>query len=225
MVVIPLAGNASRFFDAGYKEFKFLLPLGDMSIIERIVSYIPDQTKVLFILRKEHNTLIALRDLFAHRINTEFVEIDCTGGQLETVFLGVSKLNIQSSEQIVVYNGDTIRKLRFDFNERSEYWLEVFHGKGTHWSFVDRLGDVNKITEKQRISSLCSNGLYSLGSWGVLKKYFNQYNPDDDMELYIAPFMNYLIGKGISVKSYLCKKDDLIFAGTPFEYENAKLLF
>lgn len=225
MVVIPLAGNASRFFDAGYTQFKFLLPLGDKTIIERIVSYIPEKTRILFILRRDHEILPVVKELFANRINIECVEVEKTRGQLETVMSGLSKVKIDNTEQIIVYNGDTIRKLSFDFDERSDIWLEVFHGEGTHWSFVDKLGDVNRITEKNRISTLCSNGLYSLGPWAVLSEYYSQYRPDGDIELYIAPFMNFLISQKIKVKAYLCEEADLIFAGTPAEYEKAKLNF
>jgi len=225
MVVIPLAGNASRFFDAGYEQFKFLLPLGDKTIIEHIVSYIPEQTKVILILKKDHNILEEVQSLFVGRLNTECVEINNTKGQLDTVIEGLSRLEIKENDQIIVYNGDTIRKKSFNFKGLPEVWLEVFEGDGDHWSFVDSIGEVGRITEKRRISNYCSNGLYSLGSWQSLKKFISAYMPSDDMELFVAPFMNYLLTQGVSIRSYQCNKEDLIFAGTPDEYESAKLLF
>lgn len=225
MVVIPLAGNSSRFFNAGYDQYKFLLPLGDKTILEHIVSYVPDHIKVAFILRKDHKILDELKSLFCGRANTEFVEINKTKGQLDTVIKGLLSLRVKESDQIIVYNGDTIRKINFDFRNRGKVWLEVFEGEGDHWSFVDRIGEVGRITEKQRISNYCSNGLYSLGTWQSLKKYVRDYAPNDDMELFIAPFMNYLLTQGVLVRSYQCEKEELIFAGTPDEYEQAKLLF
>lgn len=225
MVVIPLAGNSSRFFNAGYNQFKFFLPLGDKTIIEHIVSFIPNHIKVVFILRKDHKVLDELKSLFVGRVNTEFIEIDNTKGQLDTVIEGLSMLKINGDEKIIVYNGDTIRKKSFDFNDRCEVWLEVFEGEGDHWSFVDSIGEVSRITEKQRISNYCSNGLYSLGRWRSLKNFKSTYEPNDDMELFIAPFMNYLLNQGVPIRSYLCEIQDLIFAGTPDEYERAKSLY
>ena len=37
-VIIPMAGSSSRFFEAGYKVSKALLPVGNRKMIEHVVN-------------------------------------------------------------------------------------------------------------------------------------------------------------------------------------------
>ena len=39
-VLITLAGQSKRFYDAGYKKPKFLLPIGNSTIISEVINII-----------------------------------------------------------------------------------------------------------------------------------------------------------------------------------------
>ncbi|EEU7339075.1 capsular biosynthesis protein, partial [Campylobacter jejuni] len=42
-------------------------------------------------------------------------------------------------------------------------------------------------------------------------------------ELYIAPMYNYLIKKGLLIKYHKISLDEIVFCGTPDEYERVKI--
>ena len=55
MIVITLAGEAKRFFDAGYTVVKYKLPYGDSTVIENIFNYLPKEKKILLVINKKFN--------------------------------------------------------------------------------------------------------------------------------------------------------------------------
>ena len=74
-----------------------------------------------------------------------------------------------------IYNGDTIRRKELPFSlleqNESEGFIEVFKEEGSHWSFVDSLGKISKITEKERISDYCCTGLYGFKNLSRIIEY------------------------------------------------------
>lgn len=229
MIVISLAGNSNRFFNSGYKIIKYKLLLGNKTIIESIFSYIPKDIKLLVIINKKFNDFLFFENLLRIMQFNDFkiVELDDTLGQLDTVFKGLKLCTdfFRKSDPVVVYNGDTIRK---DFNWKEfpgDGYIEVFNSEGNHWSFVDNIGRVSIVTEKNRISSFCSSGLYYFTSASILLDNLEDYMQKITGEIYIAPFYNYLIGKCLNVQSNLVSKNNFIFCGTPDEYEASKSMF
>ena len=142
-----------------------------------------------------------------------------TRGQAETVFLSLDK--IPDNEPLIIFNIDTYEK-RFDYMpESNDAYLEVFQGEGEHWSFAKPLEGTTKVSEtaeKNRISDLCSNGVYGFKN---KKIYINAYielirsNPG---ELYIAPMFNFIINHGMIVRYKKVDINHHIFMGTPAEY-------
>ena len=219
MIAIPLAGESSRFFNNGYKDFKFFLPLNKLTVIENIISWIPKNEQILFIVLEKHNIKDRLINLFLNSTKKiHVVSIKTSSGQLDSVEKGVRKAlkksYISLDDSLIVFNGDTIRKKIFRFNDYGDWWLETFVGEGTHWSFADKLGVVSKITEKIRISNNCSNGLYSLSIVKVFLNLISDYQVKND-EKYVAPFLNYVLSKGYTVRAFNIKKELLDFCGTP----------
>ncbi len=136
-------------------------------------------------------------------------------------------------EDLLIFNIDTFRpdfKLpsELDFNTLDGY-LEVFETEGENWSFVlpenKNSNRVTKTTEKDRISSLCSSGLYyfkyTVDFKNIFKKVFSKKDKSKN-EYYIAPMYNYMISdkKGVRFSKILLNK--VIFCGTPEEYEKLK---
>jgi dTDP-glucose pyrophosphorylase len=226
MLIITLAGSSNRFFKAGYKIVKYKLPFKKSTVIENILSYIPPNIKLLIILNKKFDDFEFLNNILIvnNFKNFKIVEINDTLGQLESVFNGLleAKNFVNNSDSVTIFNGDTIRKLNNWENFDGEGAIETFITEGDHWSFVDKIGDVSVVKEKNRISNYCSTGLYYFKNvMMILDNYENYLSVAMENELYVAPFYNFLIEQNINIKSFLVEKNNFIFCGTPVEYQDS----
>ena len=226
MIVITLAGESSRFFNSGFLEVKYKLMLGSTSVIESILNYIPRYEKLLLILNKKFDDFEYFNQILKKMnfINFKVVEIANTNGQFESLVFGL-QLSMDfwnELDSICIYNGDTVRK-SFDWSfQNCDGFIEVFESDGIHWSFVDRIGNVRLVTEKNRISSFCSSGLYYFKHIKYIFEFKDEFIfKNKSSELYIAPFYNLLISNKLKVKSGLIDKNNFLFCGTPDEYNNS----
>lgn len=241
LIVFPMAGLSSRFTKAGYDKPKYMLNVDSNTIFYHAIN----SFKLYF---KEHEFLFIFRDI---QDTDSFIDEEChklglknytavcldepTDGQAETVFIGLKKANIAESESILIFNIDTFRpnfKLpkKLDLTEIDGY-LEVFEAEGSHWSFVlpesSSSNKVLKTTEKDRISSLCSSGLYYFREAKDYFVTFEEIVRTDDRtknEFYIAPMYNYLIKKNKDIRYNKILLDEVVFCGTPDEYEAVQSL-
>ena len=240
MFIIPMAGKSSRFFKAGYKQPKYMLPLGANSCVfdEAIKSFEKyfDSDLFLFIARnsKEVKDFVKIQCENLGIKKYEIIVLDeDTSGQAETVFLGIDKSKfINLDDDVYIFNIDSIRvnfeKPSKDFIKNIGGYLEVFKGQGEHWSFaLPKEGNfVSKTTEKIRISDLCSNGLYYFSSAKLFVETFyslkgnNNYN-----EFFVAPMYNIMIERNIKVKYKLIETNATLFSGVPSEYESLLKMF
>ncbi len=238
IIIFPMAGLSSRFTKAGYDKPKYMLDLQGNSVFFHAVNsfkkYFKD-FKFLFIYRDIKDTRKFIKEECEKLGVTSYESIKLeqeTLGQAHTVRLGLERSKFDNNESILIFNIDTFRPnfslpTSLDFSQIDGY-LEVFEADGEQWSFVlvDENNNVIKTTEKERISSLCSSGLYYFKRVKDFKEIFDKMKEQNDFskgELYIAPMYNYLIKKGLLVKYYKISLDEIIFCGTPNEYENIKL--
>lgn len=228
MIVLTIAGESSRFFSEGYPVVKYKLKIfNEKPIIWHILSYMNRDDKIIIVANKKFDDANWLSNLLSDLgfKNYDIVEIGLTDGQLTSAVLGIlnSKFYLEKylNEPILIYNGDTIRHMPFSVDMSNiDGCLEVFHESGNHWSFVDNLGDVSMVKEKERISNFCSTGLYGFSSINLFLKYSNQSKLVKD-ERYIAPVYNELIKDGLKVKSILSQRKCFTLCGTPEEYKEA----
>lgn len=225
MIVLSLAGNSNRFFIAGYTTVKYLLPLQGKPVILHILNWIPRDIKILIVLNEKYNDVVFIKNLLNSLSfrNFRVVEVDDTLGQSDTVYRGLCACPDfwVEQEELIIFNGDTIRKsVTWNFGMFGNY-IEVFKGQGTHWSFVDDLGLVQRVEEKVRISEYCSDGLYTFESIMVFLRFFELYKKKLTSELYVAPIYNLMIIDGYAVHSGVIDQENLVFCGTPDEYERA----
>ena len=231
MILITIAGNSTRFFNAGYKTVKYKLPIfNGKSILWHILSYIDREEKILIVANSKFNDSDWISGI-CYELGFKFylvVEIEETDGQLFSVKQGLLIADeqnfIDAKDPLLIYNGDTIRHIPFNsFICRSlncDGLIETFIADGNHWSFVDSLGLVSKVTEKQRISNYCSSGLYAFSSIHLFLKYYKNYY-FVNAERYVAPYYNVLISKGCVVRSINSNFSNFTLCGTPQEYENS----
>jgi dTDP-glucose pyrophosphorylase len=234
MIVIPMAGASSRFYQAGYKKPKYMLESNGKTLFDYAVGSFEryfDTELFLFIIRDIDNTV----DFIQESVNSlgikkyEIIILDSkTRGQAETVALGLKKYQ-KSKNSITIFNIDTFRPsfIHPKLEELGDGYLEVFRGTGANWSFVrpesSSSTKVNLTTEKNPISEYCCTGLYYFKSCADYFESYNNYVAKpiaewEKGELYIAPLYNYLIAKGKDIHYNLIDKNQVIFCGTPDEY-------
>jgi hypothetical protein len=83
------------------------------------------------------------------------------------------------------------------------------------------VGHAARVVEKERISDLCSNGLYYFASVRGFVRALNSYRERNQSvagELYVAPLYNELIECGMPVGYKLVPANDIGFCGVPDEY-------
>ena len=232
MFVIPMAGLSSRFFKAGYTVPKYQLPMGDAPVFDWALrsfeSYFESDLFVI-IVRDVYDTVDFVKD----RLNTLGIKqfkihvLDQeTQGQAHTVALGIDDADISDHEPVYIFNIDTFRYgfKKPDFVDEVDGYLEVFEGDGDHWSFIalDQNDRVIQTTEKQRISNLCSDGLYFFRSKQLYQQVFEQAQQHSltvNQEYYIAPMYNLLIKQHASIGYFKITLDQIDFCGTPHEYQ------
>lgn len=235
MFVIPMAGLSSRFFKAGYEVPKYQLSIDDTIVFDlalKSFSCYFSTDLFLLIVRDVYDTprfvaerleRLGIHNFIIHTLAGE------TAGQAETVALGLRDHQIDEQEPIYIFNIDTFR---YGFEKPTwvsgvDGYLEVFEGEGDHWSFiaVDDNDKVIKTTEKQRISNLCSDGLYYFKSKQLYMTLFDQAKAQNltvNNEYYIAPMYNLLIEQGGQVGYVKITDQEIDFCGTPDEYQALK---
>ena len=225
-----MVGLSSRFFKAGYTVPKYQLLIDEISVFFRVVDSFRayfETDKFLFLCRPEY-----LTEAFVHneleRLGLLKYEIKIfdneTRGQAETVYLGTKDIELE--EQVYIFNIDTFRPgfLKPDIISSCDGYLEVFDGEGDHWSFVlpGKNYEVQRTTEKERISNLCSDGLYYFRSLQDFRLAFEaalSSNTTVRGEYYIAPLYNYLIQNQRRILYKQINPNEVVFCGTPDEYK------
>jgi hypothetical protein len=230
MIVIPMLGKSSRFKNAGYAIPKFQLPLGGDTVFTHSVKSFERYFKnvpFVFLVRSDNDSAnfvaqeLARMEIKDYRI----IQFDYeTKGQAESVALGIS--DYDDDIPLIIFNIDTIR-LNFKMPSEDKFadgFLEVFKADGDAWSFVDpgEDGKVLRTSEKQRISDLCSNGLYGFAKCKYFRLAYEDYlrsNKQVNGEIYIAPLYNYLINEGFDIRYTLIENMDVKNCGIPEDYE------
>ncbi|GGP85036.1 glycosyltransferase family 2 protein [Shewanella ulleungensis] len=236
MIVIPMAGLSSRFFKAGYTQPKYMLEAYGKSLfdhsVESFSKYFASE-KFIFIIRDVYGTyeFVLQRIKALNILDYDIVTLtEETRGQAETVSLGLANYQ-NSTDPITIFNIDTFRPdfTYPDLESLGDGYLEVFNGEGANWSYVRPVNEnstvIDLTTEKNPISDLCCTGLYHFAN---IQDYFTAYNyyislPREQWEkgeLYVAPLYNYLITQGKELHYNLIENNEVIFCGTPDEYDD-----
>jgi hypothetical protein len=232
MLVFPMAGASRRFSTAGYAAPKFMLPLRGQSVFWRAVSSFRryfDSVPFLFLTgpAPDHAAFVAAE---VRRLGIRHHSIRAIGGptrgQAETVALGLA--GASEATPLTIFNIDTFRP-DFTFPEglfpAQASWLEVFPGSGPNWSYVLPSHGPEPIVcstaEKRQVSNLCCTGLYHFRGVGDFQRAFErELASPQSTELYVAPLYNHLIGLRATVYYRLIPRDEVVFCGTPQEYED-----
>jgi NDP-sugar pyrophosphorylase family protein len=235
MILFPMVGRSSRFFEQNYSLPKYMLPAGKSNLFlyvlksfQRYFNRIP----FIFVIyeRGFKTRLFIVQQLKLIGLdNYKIIELSNeTKGQSETVYLALKQTNINLDHDLTIFNVDTIRpNFRFckSYISRKISYLETFIGEGKNWSnVVPDSCSSNKairVTEKEESSKYCCTGLYYFSKTKFFLNAYEHNQTHINGELFVAPLYNHLINAGEEVYFTVVDKDNVIICGTPSEYEKS----
>jgi len=206
-ILIPMAGEGSRFAKEGYTFPKPLIDVEGKSMIETVVENLSFNGTYIFLVRKKHLIKYSGLRSTIDRItqgNYKIVEVEeLTEGAACTALLAKKYINneedllIANSDQFVEYSKQNFLTL---INHCKDLDATVFTFNSTHpkWSFVkvNEEGIATRVEEKNPISDIATCGIYWYKRGSDFVKYAESMiakNIRVNNEFYIAPVYNELI--------------------------------
>lgn len=226
-VLIPMAGQGSRFVQAGYTDtIKPLINVNGKFMVELVIDKLEIDAHFIFVVKEEHCAAYDLENkLLGLNLNCKIVKTQ--GVQQGTVHsILAAKDVINNNEKLLIVNSDQI----WDWDSSSFYnHINNENIDGSMITFVDDTknpkfsfaklneeGFVTEVAEKNPISNLGTAGIYYYKSGHEFVKYAEQMihkNIRVNNEFYVAPVYNEYIQDDKKIKTFNCNK--LIELGTP----------
>lgn len=227
-VIIPAAGEGSRFAKAGWKKPKPFIDVGGQLMLEHVINNVtPTEASVTILLRQEH---LDAHPKIAHQLQENGHRIisvsRLTEGTASTVLL--ARRTYDNDQPMMVANADQL--VDFNVNAFIEDCIQrkldgsilVFRDPSMDpkWSFarVDEAGLVLEVAEKKPISDLATVGIYLFAKG----KHFVAAaldmlvaNDRVNNEFYTCPVYNYLIRNGARIGVYEVPMGAMSGLGTP----------
>jgi beta-phosphoglucomutase-like phosphatase (HAD superfamily)/dTDP-glucose pyrophosphorylase len=212
-VLIPMAGNGSRFAQAGYTFPKPLIEVHGKPMIQVVVENLAVEANYIFVVQKLHREKYNLDSMLSLICPCcKIVEVDSvTEGAACTVLL--AKEFIDSDDPLVIANSDQFiewNSLEF-FYKMNEQNLDagIVSFKATHpkWSYarIDDNGFVTEVAEKNPISDIATVGIYYWKQGRDFVKYAESMISKDirvNNEFYVCPVFNEAILDGLKIKTF-----------------------
>ncbi len=212
-VLIPMAGNGSRFAQAGYTFPKPLIEVHGKPMIQVVVENLAVDANFIFVVQKSHREQYNLDSMLSLICpGCKIVEVDgVTEGAACTVLL--AKEYINNDEPLVIANSDQFvewNSLEFFYkmNEQDLY-AGIVSFRATHpkWSYakVDDDGFVTEVAEKNPISDIATVGIYYWKHGADFVKYAEnmiQKNIRVNNEFYVCPVFNEALIDGLKIKTF-----------------------
>lgn len=228
-IVIPMAGQGSRFAKAGYEKPKPFIDVAGKPMIVRVLENLsyPDARYIL-IARKEH--IEKERELVTQiekEFNAVFIPIDkLTEGTACTVLYARKYIN--NNEPLLIANSDQIVDMNIaDFiddcikrNLDGSILTFIDKYSDPKWSFakLDENALVTEVKEKVVISEYATVGiyLYSRGK-DFVDSAIDMIIENDRVnnEFYTCPTYNYAIQNGSKIGIYNIEFEQMHGIGTP----------
>lgn len=230
-ILIPMAGEGSRFAREGYVFPKPLIDVNGKPMIQRVVENLDFDAEYIFLVRAEHLEKYSGLRSTLQRITDDrctIVEVDSlTEGAACTCLLAKEHINVDddlliaNSDQIIEYEKDnfTILKSNTDF-DGIVYCFNDVHPK---WSFakLNSRHMITEIREKEPISNIATCGIYWFRHGSDFVSNAESMIENDlrvNGEFYVAPTYNQMIGDGKKVSPFYVTKMHGI--GTPEDLNN-----
>ncbi len=248
-IIIPASGTGQRFFDAGYKEFKPLIPvIGSKTVIDFVIDCF-DKSNDEFFFISSPESYIAMEEHLSrsvHLVGLKYKHFIYSGpklGPVSAVLGTYKKLSyyISASDKVIVSYCDYGMKwdyqdfLRFvDVNVQAA--IPCYYGYHPHLTDpknvyaackTDDLGMVYSVEEKynseKRLTEKWSPGLYYFSSFSLMTIAFDKLVESGQKlngEYYVSLAYNHIL-EDYDVLVY-DKIEKFYQFGTPADFEYAK---
>ena len=225
-ILIPMAGEGSRFSKEGYTFPKPLIDVERKPMIQVVVENLDFDATYIFLVRKEHlEKYSGLKTTLDRITNGKFqiVEVDkLTEGAACTTLLAKHLINddeellIANSDQVIKYSSENFKLMKsLTFVDGIIFTFNALHPK---WSFVkvNSRGIITELQEKNPISNIATCGIYWYKRGSDYVKYAEQMinkNIRVNNEFYVAPVYNEYITDGKTLIPFYV--DEMHGIGTP----------
>lgn len=228
-IVIPMAGESSRFIQEGYIPKPFLPLVDGKSIIETVEDH------VLSLARRSglaFNTSILLKESYLHNrvyksilanLLSNLYKINTPNlGPLSTICQAMD--DFDDDDSLIIYDCDQLSLFSIEHLVREGRGaLVTLKHNDPGFSYIERgsLGNINRVVEKQVVSDEACAGVYYFPSVKIFKKaalHDFANNLSLNGEFRIANLFNFLIKNNIQVDSYKCGR--YFSLGTPSDYNH-----
>mgnify|MGYP003659527646 FL=1 len=208
-VLIPMAGEGSRFAKEGYTFPKPLIDVSGKPMIQKVVENLDFDCEYIFLVRKAHvEKYDGMLDTLQRITNEKckYVVVDgLTEGAACTALLAEEHIDcdedllIANSDQWIDYEAENFKSLKKLTN--TDAIVFTFNAVHPKWSFVktNSRGYITEVAEKKPISNIAPCGIYWYRKGSDFVKYAKQMiekNIRVNNEFYIAPVYNELIQDG-----------------------------
>jgi NDP-sugar pyrophosphorylase family protein len=225
-ILIPMAGEGSRFAKEGYTFPKPLIDVNGKPMIQVVVENLDFDAEYIFLVRKEHlEKYVGLSTTLNRITNGRFkiVEVDgLTEGAACTALLAKELINVD--EDLLIANSDQVLEYSTDNFNLMKSLTDVdgivfsFHAVHPKWSFIktNSRGVITEVAEKNPISDVATCGIYWYrrgsdfvkAAESMIRKNIRVNN-----EFYIAPVYNEMIGDGCKLIPFFVHR--MYGIGTP----------
>jgi NDP-sugar pyrophosphorylase family protein len=231
-VIIPAAGEGSRFSRAGWKKPKPFIEVDGLLMLEHVINNLKlRNSTITILLRKEHmNAHPSLVQKLLDRAQRILPVEHLTEGTASTVLLARSifdnslPLIIANSDQLVDFNIDDF--VEDSMNRKLDGSIVVFRDPtmDPKWSFVkvDDNGFVLEVAEKKAISDLATVGIYMFAKGSHFVEAAIDMIVSNDRtnnEFYTCPAFGYMIRAGARIGVYEIPMASMSGLGTPEDLE------
>ncbi len=231
-VILPAAGEGSRFAKAGWRKPKpFIDVLGQPMLSHVIGNVSPKGSQTTVLMRKQHKDEQASAVLALEAKGVTVIPVErLTEGTAATVLL--ARRVFDNDRPMIVANSDQI--VHFDvsdfvedcFNRQLDGSILVFRDPemDPKWSFarVGADGLVQEVAEKKPISDLATVGIYLFTrgrDFVAAAADMMAANERVNGEFYTCPVYNYMIAQGARIGIYEVPGHAMQGLGTPEDLE------
>ena len=226
-LLLPIAGRAQRFIDAGYLMPKPLILARNKHVIDWSLSSInTEMSNLIFIVRLDHIYNFSIDKILKQKFGEDIriiVTDKVTRGALETCTL--AQEYIDNDLPLIIYTPDVYFEPTFDpksISKSSDGFLLTFLANSPDHSYsdTDEKGNVSRVVEKEVISQHANVGLYHFKTGKLFMKYAKEMIDKNILvknEFYIAPMYNLMLRDGLSVTASDTEKMHVL--GTPDTFE------
>ena len=216
-VLIPMAGEGSRFSKVGYTFPKPLIEVNHKPMIQLVVENLSMRANFTYIVKEDHyhkynlNYLLSLITPGCQvvRVNETTEGAACTTLLAEKIINNEEPLLIANSDQFIEWNAQQC--MYFFSDPKIDAGILTFKATHPKWSYakLNNKGFVTEVAEKKPISTDATVGIYYWKRGSDYVKYTKQMiekNIRTNGEFYVCPVFNEAIQDGLKVKTFEVEK-------------------